>query len=308
MSPTHQLENDMTEQQISSLPTTQAPSISSSAMLVEINRRRWNGYAQNKEATENLKAQYNAGRKSARVNQTLLIKEPLFDQVNTLYGCLSTTLYHCTMPWLDRGPRLLTTPMFFEFNKQVTAIINEIENVALPAFFAEYPNMINRAGSSDRLGALFVPEHYPDVETLKSNYSITLKYAPVPDAGDFRVDVGQEALSMLRSSYEEYYQTQLKSAYADVWQRTYEALTNMSKRLEGEKKQGRFCESLVTNIEDMIELLDKFNITGDETMRRAKARIEQTMRGVTIDGLKEDDSYRLDTKRKVDQLLKEFEW
>jgi len=43
-------------------------------------------------------------------------------------------------------------------------------------------------------------------------------------------------------------------------------------------------------------------------MRRAKARIEQTMRGVTIDGLKEDDSYRLDTKRKVDQLLKEFEW
>ena len=290
-----------------SLPTTQAPSISSSAMLVEINRRRWNGYAQNKEATENLKAQYNAGRKSARVNQTLLIKEPLFDQVNTLYGAISTVLYHYTMPWLDRGPRLLTTPCFFNFNKEVTGLINEVEQVALPAFFADYPNMIDRASSTDRLGDLFVAEHYPDLETLKTHYSITLKYAPVPDAGDFRVDVGQEALAMLRSSYETYYQDQLKSAYKDVWERTHEALTNMSKRLEGEKKQ-LFRDTLVSNVEDMIELLDKFNITGDETMRRAKVRIEQAIRGVTPEALREDDSYRLDTKRKVDQLLKEFEW
>jgi hypothetical protein len=284
-----------------------APSISSSAMLVEINRRRWNGYAQNKEATENLKAQYNAGRKSARVNQTLLIKEPLFDQVNTLYGAISTVLYHYTMPWLDRGPRLLTTPCFFEFNKQVTGLINEVEQVALPAFFADYPNMIARAGSTDRLGDLFNPDHYPDVETLKTHYSITLKYAPVPDAGDFRVDVGHEALQMLRSSYETYYQDQLKSAYADVWTRTHEALTNMSKRLEGEKKQ-LFRDTLVSNVEDMVALLDQFNITDDPNMRRAKARIEQTLRGVTPEALREDDSYRLDTKRKVDQLLKEFEW
>lgn len=301
----------MNEQQLVSLPTTietSAPSISSSAMLVEINRRRWNGYARNKNVTEQVQDLYGAGKKSARVNQTLLINEPLFDQVNTLYGAIGTVLYHCTMPWLDRGPRLLTTPMFFEFNKQVTGLINEVEQVALPAFFAEYPHMIARASSSDRLGALFNPEHYPDADSLRDYYSITLKFAPVPDAGDFRVDVGHDALQMLKSSYENYYQDQLKSAYKDVWERTHEALLNMSKRLEGEKKQGRFCESLVTNIEDMIELLDKFNITGDETMRRAKARIEQAMRGVTIDGLKEDNAYRLDTKRKVDELLKEFEW
>jgi hypothetical protein len=285
-----------------------APSISSSAMLVEINRRKWNGYAVNKDATEKVKQDYNAGRKSARVNQTLLINEPLFDQVNTLYGALSTTLYHYTMPWLDRGPRLLTTKSFFDFNQSVTAIINEIENVALPAFIAEYPNMVARAGSPDRLGALFNPEHYPDVDTLRSNYSITLKYAPVPDANDFRVDVGHEALEMLKSSYETYYQDQLKSAYKDVWERTHEALLNMSKRLEGEKKQGRFYDSLVTNVTDLVDLLDKFNITGDPEMARAKVMIDQAMRGVTIDGLKEDDHFRLETKRKVDALLQEFEF
>ena len=284
------------------------PSISSSAMLVEINRRKWNGYAQNKDATEQLRQDYKTGRRAARVNQTLLINEPLFDQVNTLYGALSTTLYHFTMPWLDRGPRLLTTPVFFDFNKAVTEIINEIENVALPAFIAEYPNMILRAGNSDRLGALFNPDHYPDTDTLRSHYEIVLRYSPVPDAGDFRVDIGNEALHMVRESYEKSYKDQLTSAYADVWTRTYEALKNMSTRLAGERKQGRFFDSLVTNVTDMVDLLDKFNITNDPQMARAKVQIAQAMRGVTIDGLKEDDGFRLETKAKVDDLLKSFEW
>jgi hypothetical protein len=290
------------------IPSYNAPSISSSAMLVEINRRRWNGYARNKDATEKVRQDYNAGRKSARVNQTLLINEPVFDRVNTLYGALGTTLYHYTMPWLDRGPRLLTTPMFMAFNKAVTEIINEIENDALPAFFAEYPNMIARAGDPDRLGALFNFDHYPDVDTLRDHYSINLKYAPVPEVGDFRVDIGAEALAQVRESYESSYKEQLESAYKDVWERTHEALTNMSNRLEGEKKQGKFHESLVTNITDMVDLLDKFNITNDPNMARAKVQIAQAMRGVTIDGLKEDDYFRLETKAKVDNLLKSFEW
>lgn len=284
-----------------------APSISSSAMLVEINRCKWNGYARNKDATEKVRQDYNTGAKAARVNQTLLINEPVFDRVNTLYGSLSTVLYHYTMPWLDRGPRLLTTPMFFDFNKRITEIINEITNDALPAFFAEYPDMILRAPGPDRLGALFNVEHYPDMDTLQAHYSITLKYAPVPDVGDFRVDVGQEALSMLKASYETYYQEQLNSAYKDVWQRTYEALTAMSKKLDGEKKQV-FRDTLVSNVDDMIELLDKFNITNDPTMQKAKVKIQSALRGITPDALREDDYLRLETKAKVDALLKEFEW
>ena len=58
----------------------------------------------------------------------------------------------------------------------------------------------------------------------------------------------------------------------------------------------------------MVELLDKFNITGDETMRRARIKLEDVMSGITPDALREDDDLRLDTKSKVDALLKEFSW
>ena len=81
----------------------------------------------------------------------------------------------------------------------------------------------------------------------------------------------------------------------------------MSAKLAGENKQ-IFRDTLVTNVREMVELLDKFNITNDRTMHQAKVKIESALLGVTPDALREDDDFRLDTKSKVDELLKEFSW
>ena len=43
-------------------------------------------------------------------------------------------------------------------------------------------------------------------------------------------------------------------------------------------------------------------------MKQARVRIENILRGVTPDALREDDDLRLDTKSKVDALLKEMNW
>ena len=85
------------------------------------------------------------------------------------------------------------------------------------------------------------------------------------------------------------------------------ALTNMSAKLAGEKKQ-IFRDTLVTNVRDMIDLLDRFNVTDNPKMKQAKTKIENALLGVTPDALREDDDFRLDTKAKVDELLKEFSW
>jgi hypothetical protein len=58
----------------------------------------------------------------------------------------------------------------------------------------------------------------------------------------------------------------------------------------------------------MVDLLDKFNVTGDKKMREAKVRIQNALLGVTPDALREDADFRLDTKSKVDTLLKDFNW
>jgi len=125
--------------------------------------------------------------------------------------------------------------------------------------------------------------------------------------GDWRVNVGNEAQQLLKDSYAQAYSDNLNSAYADVWQRTHDALLNMSAKLSGNDKQ-IFRDSLVSNVRDMVGLLDRFNITDDAKMRQAKVKIENALLGVTPDALREDDDFRLDTKSKVDALLKEFSW
>lgn len=287
-------------------PTPEAPSISSSAMLVELNVSQWTARKTDKRVTRKVKVDEGATESSGAFNKNLLPDEPVFERVGSMISLMRSEHYHRTMPWANQGPRLLTTPMFFDYNKTVTDLVNTINNEALPEFFDEYPNMVARAPA--KLAGLFDPEDYPDIDVLRTKFNVSLNYYPVPTAGDFRVDVGNEAMEVLRSSYADYYDTQLKAAYKNVWERTYEALQNMSKRLEGEKRQPKLFESLVTNVTDMVELLDKFNITDDPEMRKAKHRIEQAMRGVTIEGIKDDDALRLHTKAQVDAMLKEFSW
>ena len=154
---------------------------------------------------------------------------------------------------------------------------------------------------------MFNEEDYPTKDELRGKFGFSLKYSPVPEAGDFRVDVGAEALSYLQEQYDAQYNQQLKDAYGDVWTRVHQALSNMSGKLGGEEKQ-IFRDSLVGNVREIVDLLGKFNITNDPKMREAERKIRFALMGVTAEGLREDKEFRLETKQKVDELLKEMTW
>ena len=286
------------------LQTDSLPSISASAMLVNLRINMWSADITDKSATSDIQHQSGAIRGSARVRKSLLPDEPIFDRVKSLLGLMRNTHYSLTMPWEDRGSRVLTMPLYFRYQTDLGELNTEYKT-ALGNFLNEYPAMVARAPS--KLNALFDPSDYPDVDDLANKFSVGIQYSPVPEAGDFRVDVGNEALQMLKSSYENFYEEKLKGAYADAWERTHKVLSHMSTKLEGQTKQ-KFNDTLVSNVTEMVELLDGFNVTNDPEMARASRLIGDALRGVTPDGLRSCDSYRLETKRKVDDLLKEFTW
>ena len=110
----------------------------------------------------------------------------------------------------------------------------------------------------------------------------------------------------------------------DVWRRVYEKLANMSERLDytdeyvdevytAKNGQTRtrtrnvgaktFRDSLVSNVTDMVELLHVCNVTGDSQMSALANQLDETLRGVTPDALREDAYLRAETKRTVDQVI-----
>jgi hypothetical protein len=273
-------------------------------MLVELNISVWTGRKFDKAVSQEIDTQKQTTTRAGNYHKNLIADEPNFIALSKFQGNARTFHYHATMPWSDSGLRLLTTPMYFDYHKTISQMEQDFDGLVEEAI-NDYPSLLLRA--QRKMGDLFNIHDYPDADSLRNKYRFSVKFSPVPDVGDWRVDIGNEAKQTLQESYQLAYQSNIESAYKDVWERTHEALTNMSAKLTGNQKQ-IFRDTLVTNVKEMVDLLDKFNITGDAKMKQAKLKIENALSGVTPDALREDDDFRLDTKQKVDELLKEFSW
>ena len=285
-------------------PVTPIPTISSSAILVELSISVWTARRLDKTASRAVTATNNAASGVANVNKKLLGDCAELDAVQKFAAKARNLHYGMSMPWSDMGMRLVPTTMYLsKYSKAMSELEQEFYRL-VNIFLAAYQWEIGQA--QVKLGDLFNPDEYPTTDAVRNKFRFQLHEMPVPDVGDFRLYVSNEAMNALADKYKNYYTTQLNNAMGDLWQRTHTALTKMSERLDyadGETKKV-FRDSLVDNVVEMVELLDTFNITGDTQMSAMKARLEDTLRGVTPDALREDGYLRAETKRAVDDIIK----
>jgi hypothetical protein len=288
-------------------PQTSAPSIGSSAMLCELKISCWTGRKKDKSASASVTSQNYADNGTASVNKKLLGNCDELTAIQKFVANARNIHYSMTMPWSDLGMRLLPTAQYFKYHQTMTELQNEFSgsDVAMvDAFCNNYTWEVSRAQA--RIGSLFQMNDYPSEASIRDKFAFTMSYIPLPDSGDFRVDVGNEQRDVLESHYNDYYSKQLGSAMQDVWNRTYKALSNMSDRLDygGGDKKKVFRDSLVDNVLDMVELLNVCNVTGDSQMSAMALKLDDALRGVTPDGLRNNESFRAETKRAVDDAIK----
>ncbi len=286
------------------------PSISSAAMLVELSISVWTGIKKDKRASQDVESQNGADRGVANVSKKLLGDCAELKAVQDFTANVRTGIhYDMTMPWSNSGLRLLPTAKYFDYTKTMTALQAEWERL-VETFLAAYE--WEAAQAQAKLGSLFARDEYPTIEKLRTKFRFSINFIPMPEAGDWRVDMQSEARDALAAHYEKFYSEQTQRAVMATWSVAAEALSAMSERLadpvEGEKanKNGSkvFRDSLVENMMDAIDKLEVFNLTGDPTMQMMQKRLRQAMNGVTPEALREDRDFRLATKRAVDEAIK----
>ena len=284
-------------------PTTSTPSISTAAMLVELSISTWTGRKLDKTVSNEVTASKHAQKGTATVNKKILGDCAELDAVQKYAANVRNCHYALTMPWSDTGLRLLTTANYFTYQTQLTALQQEFSTL-VEKFLDAYTWEVSKA--QVRLGNLFNANDYPSVNTLRDKFRFGISYMPVPSAGDFRLDINNEANRQLAEHYNKYYQTQLNNAMNDIWQRAHSALTKMSERLDYADNQTKkiFRDSLVDNVLEVVGLLDTCNITNDGQMRAIQNRLRDTLAGVTPDALREDEYLRLSTKQQIDDAIK----
>ena len=281
---------------------THEATLASSAMLVEVNISNWVGRKKDKRASQDVTVQNHAKDGVASVNKALLADNDDLKAIQHHVTATRAMHANMTMPWSNSGLRLLPTKQFFKYQEAMTGMKGEFEKL-VQSFLDKYEDAV--VDVQLKLGDLFLREDYPTLQSLTRKFDMGINYMPLPDAGDFRVDIGNDALREVKEQYDTFYTQQYEKAMGDVWTRLHKHLKNMSERLDYSDSETKkiFRDTLVTNVQDMVELLRVCNVTGSIQMSAMADRLEETMSDVTPDALREDDYFRAETKAAVDLAI-----
>lgn len=280
-------------------------SIASSAMLVELSISSWTARKLDKKVSTQVDLDKQTKTRAGNYNKNLLAGTGFLDTI-TKYAA-NARAWHIsqTLPWSDNGLRLLPMSNFMTYKQNLTTLETNYQAL-VDKFIIAYPNLVSAAAF--QLGDLFNRDEYPEAEKIVSKFKFTVNYLPVPMAGDFRIDIGEEAKAELVKNCERAYNDRLNNAMKDAWGRLHECLMRMSERLadneKGEKKI--FRDSLVENAVELVDLLKHFNLTGDTNMELARNELAVAIMNHDADNLRESFVARESVKKKVDDILSKF--
>lgn len=287
-------------------------SISSSAVLVELNVSTWGASKLDRDVADGVNRNNNASNDASKVYKNLAAGTSVVNDISKYAARIR--LYHneMTLPWSNKGARILPVASVLEYKQNMNNF--RTQNQAMcNKLYAEYANLVRNA--QQNLGALYKASDYPDVEDIKSKYGFKLVFSPLPEAGDFRLDTANEDMAELRqemaASYEADFQDRLAKAVREPWDRLHDELTALSSKLhdnEGEDTKKRYHDSLLTNPQQLCSLLTKLNITGDPQLEAARRELERALVGVDIESIKEYGYVRSEVKSKVDAIIDKFSW
>jgi hypothetical protein len=279
--------------------------ISSSAMLVDLSLSVWTGRKLDKTVSAEVDISKGAKGRAGNYHKNLLAGSEKLAEIGKLSSSIRNWSYSQTSPWSDAGTRLLPSTLFFDYKSKLSEY-EKMFSDKVTEFLAEYDVLVSKAAF--QLGDLFNREDYPEVGKVASKFGMFYTFSPVPEAGDFRVDIGNAGMSELREQYQSAYKSRIEASMKDTWERLHDALSKMAERFDydGSGTKKIFRDSLIENAQELVGLLKHLNLTGDLQLEAMRKELEGRLLGVTAEDFREDHALRVSTKDAVNEMLKKF--
>jgi hypothetical protein len=279
-------------------------------MLVELNVSQCTFRKLDRKVTSKATSEFHAQHDAGRFNKATIAKEHIKD-IEKVVTQARTYHYANTLPWADNGPRILPSANYFDYTAKMREFKAQFE-AAVQSFLQMYPQLV--IDQQARLGDMYDANDYPAPALLQDKYRFVTGFLPMPEAGDFRVDISQMEVDKIRSEIEDRNNTLLENSMKDLWQRLYENVERMAERLGADRvdpKSGKikakiFRDSLVDNLIDLCSLLPKLNLTHDPKLEEMRQMVEGKLCGAGADELRDNDSLRRETAASADEILKQM--
>jgi len=286
-----------------------ASKLASSALIVNLSLSVWTGRKLDKRVSEEVDQAKSTKTRAGNYHKNLLAGSSKLEEIGKIANACRGWMYTVTQPWGDNGDRILPVATLLEFKSRLTDYEQQFGK-AVNEFLNDYDTLV--AAAAFQLGDLFNREDYPSRETIEAKFAMRYTMTPLPQAGDFRVDVGNDGLKELQDQYERVMHDRVVGAMTEAWERLHDVLTRMSERLtdatdeNGDPKRKIFRDSLIDNAVEICHLLKTFNITNDMRMDEMRKQLEDALQHIDAQTLRDSDHLRIQTKAKVDALLSKF--
>jgi hypothetical protein len=228
--------------------------------LVELSRSRWGATTLDKEATKKLLTANNARNGAARVNKSVLAGCVQLDTVNKYYRDIYNKHAYMTQAFNDSGLRVLCNLMYEDYVKTISGMITEW-NGLVEDFLIAY--QFEKLEAQHVQGDLYDPADYPDEDVVRGKFDIRYKLYPMPTSGNWALDMSSDVTEDIVARFNADMADIETRLLGDTWEHARKVLLNMSTQLGNYdlKDRPKLYDTLVTNVTDVAELMEKCNPT-----------------------------------------------
>lgn len=278
-------------------------SVRNSLLAVNFGISCWEARRQDKSASKEVADNHGTASSVGRYHKDLLPGCVEHEAILKLRNAWRVWHMENTLPWSDNGVRVIRSASFLDYSQGFKKFKDEFD-AAVDAFIDAYPQAVARA--SLHLNSLFNKQDYPDVEEVRRRFASRMQVFPMPNEQDFRIleGVPAEEVERLQAEAVVGMHEQVTYALKDLWQRMHKVAAAMSERLAipHGAPGGKFHDTLVDNIADLLKRVPALNLTGDPEIDR----ISDEMRGLLCqpETLRVDPDARADKAEKARLLAK----
>jgi hypothetical protein len=247
----------------------QLTTLADKAMLVKLTTRRANLSTRDMMAEEYLQSEL--GDTAFVVNKKLF-RDPSNPISRLLAKASEIYTYHKsrTLPYIDKGPRLLPNEQYFEYTQNMRALMAEVDGM-MALLMPKYDDYVQLDVQSRLLAdtgkakpARYVApsaSDYPTADEFQTRIGHDLRFTPLPQASHFLFDISDEDKQAFEASMNDV----AVRARSEVIKKMMEPLKHLVDKLN--KPIGTdgaiFRDSAIQNVIEGVEMAKRLNVGGD---------------------------------------------
>lgn len=272
--------------------------ITKKAMLVSLTIKMPSTGRKDKEASKEVTESHHADEESAYVSKKLYNKELVAGFKSVATECRKI-FYEMTLNWGRDGTRILLATSYFKLIES----LKEKEN----RFWQEAEVFLDRVEEAEekerhRLGTLYKEDDYLSRDQLRDKFAFELSFLPLTDSADWRINLSREEQERIKEQTRAQMTQAYQTAMRDPWLRLKGVIDKMAESLGDPEK--RFHGTLVTNIEDLCEVLPSLNLTGDKMLDELVSDVRKRLTMYSADELRKDPNARSVTAQEAAKLAR----